>query len=117
MDDKGYPKLFRTDSLESDFESAINKVWVCPNCKSVITFDTKGNVIDTYILTKEKNLGLMVFSGIAFDDYLWDQITEETKPDSDLKNQSPSVYVQIMEHGIIVSRNKRFDDSTYYSKR
>lgn len=115
IDDKGYPKLFRTDTLESDFESVIHKAWVCPNCKSIITFDAKGNVINTYTSSKEEDLGLMVSSGIAFDDYLWDRITEDAKPDSNLKNQSPTFYVQFFERGIIISRNKQFDDSFYYS--
>ncbi len=42
------PMLFQTDSIESDFESAIWKAWRCPECGTIMFFDKNGRVIREY---------------------------------------------------------------------
>lgn len=102
MDDNGYPKLYKTDTLEDDFKDRIVKVWRCPNCGSIIKFDREGNVMETYEVSSENDLGNYLSEGLCFDDYLWDEITEEACPNRELSSKKPSLYVKVFTKGILV---------------
>ena len=114
IDDHGYPKLFRTDTIEEDFGSLITKVWKCPNCGSIMAFDDEGRVCRTYCKTNEPLDRKLISEGMAFDDYLWAHITETAKPNGVLKTQSPSSFVRVYENGIEVSPDEKFSNVKIY---
>lgn len=110
-----YPMLFRTDTIESDFEEKVVEVWRCPNCGNVIEFDNV-YVKNIYSKSEDKNLGEKISEGYAFVDYLWDKIVEEAKPNEKLKEQLPSYYIKIYEKGFIVSKDELFSRPINYKR-
>ena len=74
----GYPKMFRTDTIEDDYPSAIKKYWKCPGCGAIIFFDEKGFVRNVYRQSKgDKQREMKAATGYIFDDYLWEELTED----------------------------------------
>lgn len=109
MDETGqYPKLFRSDTIESDFPDAIEKVWVCPKCKCIHRFDLKGVVTETYKIRKMEMKSDVVCEGIVFDDYRWETITESMIPDERLRGIEPSDFVKLYDNGFVLSKNDDF---------
>ncbi len=109
-DKSGYPVLYRTDTLDEDFAESIVKIWRCPNCGSLIVFDEKGKMKKIYNESGSSDMGDVVSEGVAFDDYLWDMITETAASDSSLSSQKPTAYIKIYELGLIASMEKNFVD-------
>lgn len=114
LDSVGYPRLYQADTIEEDFSGDITKVWKCPNCGSIIVFGTDGCVLKTYVETGDIGQDILQKEGIAFDDCNWDRITEMAKPDVELKGEMPTVYVKVFDDGILVSKEKSFDNPDYY---
>ena len=67
------------------------------------------------MVSSDKYLGSTYEEGIAFDDYLWDEITEGAKPNNAMQTQSPSFYVKICEMGCVVSSDKSFSMMKFIS--
>lgn len=85
----GYPKLFRTDTIEEDFPDAIKKFWKCQDCGSLIFFDERGRVTTVYSPENDDMLDVAAIGITAFyfDDYQWDEITEAGIPVEQLTEQ------------------------------
>ena len=113
-DDSGYPKLYRTDTLEDDFSHCINKSWKCPSCGSILAFDKKGSLIAIYVPSEESYMGELISEGLVFDDYLWEKIVSSKKPDIKLKDQIPSAYIRIYQNGLSASTDQFFSHSVFY---
>ncbi len=116
MDRRGYPKLYKTDTIESDFKEQLVKAWICPSCGSILCFDELKRVRKTLILKKDVEIGTVLTEGVAFEDYLWESITDESRSNTELKSITPSVYVRVFEGGIVVSNDIYFKDARIYKE-
>ena len=116
MNHTRYPRLYRTDTLEDDFAKSIVKMWKCPNCGTFMLFDNRGNVTKTYEESNVSFVGESIFEGIYFDDYLWDQITNASKPDISLHGQKPSGFFKLYEKGLILSLDESFEKYCRYTE-
>lgn len=107
----GYPKLYRTDTIEEDFPESVKKFWKCPHCATLHFFDTDGRVVSVYepaVLTKEK-WGSGHIEGWFFDDYKWDELTEKMLPDSKLSSKTGELNELIVSSDAVVMRNADTD--------
>ncbi len=114
----GYPKLYRTDTIAEDFPNAVRKIWKCPKCGTMILFDKKGKVRTAYIpnednvsITREKE-----WTGICFDDYQWDKLTEAAFPDRQLPEKINEFYEIYISEDELVMKRGRSDKLTKYSR-
>jgi hypothetical protein len=105
-----YPKLYRSDTIEDDFENEIIKAWKCPNCKSILIFDKLCNVTNTYYVCDDIDEGNIIQEGVVFEDYLWDKLTERAVSDEKLVNQKPTVYIRVFGNSFVVSRKSDFSE-------
>ncbi len=112
----GYPKLYKTDTIEEDFKGEFIKLWRCPKCKSLMLFGDNGKVVTCFIPKEKVLLGNLKLEGLAFADDLWERITEKARPDMELKGQQPSVYVRIYDNGLEISEDESFDSLTTYAE-
>lgn len=111
MDETGqYPKLFRSDTIESDFPDAIQKVWVCPKCRCIHRFDLKGVVAETYQIQKLETKSDVVCEGVVFDDNRWETITESMIPNEQLRSIEPSSFVKLYDNGFVLSKTDDFSE-------
>ncbi len=108
----GYPKLFRSDTLEFDFESRILAMWKCPACGTYHLFDENGHVKRIFAHTADKTLDGKVEEGLLFNDYRWDELTEKAVPNTELKNERPTLYVKMNDDGMLTSHNPDFTEET-----
>lgn len=81
-----------------------------------MSFDDKGRTEKVYCLTEKTVVGKLVTEGLIFDDYLWAKISEEAKPNTELKAQLPSKYVRIYKDAIEVSSDETFSNSQLYGE-
>lgn len=72
-----------SDELDIKYEEMLAKPWKCPACTTFTFFD-KCHVVRVYSPMQSDDTNILVTedmeSGLLFDDYLWDEITEETNP-------------------------------------
>lgn len=80
--DGQYPKLYRTDTIETDFPEMLVRYWKCPVCGALHFFDENEKLEKLYVPTSlELQVEKEVFEeGILFDDYKWDDFTENATP-------------------------------------
>ncbi|MCF0229573.1 MAG: hypothetical protein HUJ76_07790 [Parasporobacterium sp.] len=109
MDSSGmHPKLFRSDTIENDFEGNIYKMWKCPNCGTMHLFDKNGHVNEVFeeASTTEKNA--LLDEGLVFSDYYWDNLTEKAVPDELLKSERPTYYCRKGKDVLFFSEHEDF---------
>ena len=97
------PKLFQSDTIESDFEELIIKAWKCPVCGSIVFFDRHGRVIGTYEERHGENTDEFDPDDtyVVFDDYSWNALTDLAIPNAKITKQfSPSIYAELNESRI-----------------
>ena len=89
----GYP-IYRSDTIEDDFEGKIVKVWRCPNCGTVMKFNKLRQVV-SYLEPCEPTDPVQKLSineeinGILYDDDMWDRLTEMEIPDCEIERKMP----------------------------
>lgn len=94
LDKTGYPKLYRTDTIEEDFPGAVKKFWKCPKCGTLFFFDENGKVITSYIPDTDSMPDIVErdWMGICFDDYQWGKLTEAALYDEQLPEKVKNFY-------------------------
>lgn len=116
-DDKTAPLLFRSDTIEEDFANALIRFWKCPSCGSLIFFDKEGKVTKTYVpINHPSSLDITPdISGIVYDDFSWDSLTEAAIPDAEISQlYPPSGRIHLTENLCIISDNSAA--CSYYQK-
>lgn len=97
----GYPKLFRSDTIEEDFPAAIKKFWKCPKCDSLLFSDDEGNIINSFAPTEHGESAPTsnnLESGVIYDDYLWDDLTEASIADNHIAEEyPPTAFMQLSD--------------------
>ena len=105
-----YLKLFRADTIESDFPGTVHKAWKCPVCGTVMVFDEHGRVIKVFEewCVKEENSEKEVLEYVIFDDYTWDRLTDSTIPDWQIPDQfEPTAYANLTDKVLEVMNSDR----------
>lgn len=89
--ERDYPKLFRSDTIEEDFPTAVRKFWKCPKCGAILFFDDKGNVINIFVPAEQDDSVSSddIETGIIYDDYSWDTLTEASIADKSITEKYP----------------------------
>ncbi len=114
----GYPKLYRTDTIAEDFPNAVRKFWKCPKCGALIFFDEKGKVKAEYIPNGDDTqvTSGIEWTGIAFDDYHWDELTEAALPDKQLIVGISGFYEIYISEDELVLKHGTGDKLTRYRR-
>ena len=105
------PKLFRTDTIEADFDEWIAKAWRCPECGSIMIFDRHGKVTVTYE-EDYKGVDKLEYNNnyAVFDDYQWNKLTDSAIPNSEISNWFNPSYCAIINNSamLLYDNNRNF---------
>ena len=105
-DKSGYPFLYRSDSIQTEFVDKVYHFWKCKKCGTLAFFKPECNMVDSVYTPDEsykpnynsKKIGRF----ICFDDHLWDEITEKALPVNEIMvKYVPAMYVLFFEDGIL----------------
>ncbi len=102
-----YPKLYQTDTIESDFEDLIVKAWRCPECGTFLFCDEHGRVERAYEEdgsegSEKKRVGK---DYVVFDDYSWDLLTDSAVANWKIpKRLISSTYASFSDSGLTLIR-------------
>ena len=100
-----YPKLFRSDTIEEDFPANVHKFWKCPKCGSLLFFEDEGNV-SIFVPLEQANSGSSadnIETGVIYDDYSWDALTEASIADKDITEKfPPSLSMQLSNNQCMI---------------
>ena len=69
----------RSDEIELEYYEKFIEAWKCPKCGTFAFFEKRVHVSDIYTPNKENSTDEMSGQntfGVFFNDYLWDEITE-----------------------------------------
>ena len=109
INESDVPKLFRSDTIESDFEEQlIIKAWKCQACGSIVFFDRHGRTIGTYEenQTEETEWNEPNSNYVVFDDFLWNKLTDSAIPNSKIPQYfKPPIYARITESWLALFMN------------
>ena len=97
-----FPKLYRTDTIESDFAGFIVKAWKCPECGTFIIFNEHGRAVGAYEEDdKECEKKKISFDHVVFDDYSWNALTDSAVANWKIPKQfCPSIYAGFYDSGL-----------------
>lgn len=117
MDESGnYPKLFRSSTIENDYQGQYLKIWKCQKCGTLHFFSDEGSVKKVFIIDDKEITQEISDEGIIFGDHLWDEITEKDIPNNQLISIRPSFFVKIGKNYIIVSDTQNFSSQICYKE-
>lgn len=112
------PKLFRTDTIETDFADSIQKVWRCPECGALMLFDNGGKVVEVFEEDDECEYSVdeVISTFVVFDDYTWTSLCDSMVPDREVADKYQPSFYAAKENERITVRSIGGDYSIMYRK-
>ncbi len=100
-----------SDEIESENHGSYLYAWKCPSCGAFAFFDADWHVNMIFKLISEdissKEIHQNLDTGLLFDDYLWNRITEDSIPVKDIIDKySGFYYVAKNEHAMFIYEDR-----------